>query len=197
MKKCNKCKIKKDLSEFNANNRMKDGFINKCKSCVLKARLLTKQTKKGLVASIYESQKRKSKVRGHIPPSYTLFGLRQWFRSNAAANHLYKAWVASGYATNLRPSVDRLDDSKGYSFDNIQLMTWGENRSKSHADIKSGRMKKCNSKAVIQMDADGNFIAEYYSGAEASRVTGVSAMAISLCVNGLRKTAHKYQWSHK
>ena len=34
--------------------------------------------------------------------------------------------------------VDRLNDYKGYSFDNIQLMTWQENKDKGHRDCLNG-----------------------------------------------------------
>jgi hypothetical protein len=45
---------------------------------------------------------------------------------------LYKNWVKSGYEKNFRPSVDRLDSTKGYSFDNIRLVTWKENNNANH-----------------------------------------------------------------
>jgi len=196
---CNVCKETKEFSEFGKSGSMKDGLKSKCKSCTNEEQIIKRRTKKGLVGEIYSGQKHKSKERGHIPPSYTLYGLRQWFKSNAAANALYDAWVLSDYAKNLRPSVDRLDDSKGYSLDNIQLMTWGENMAKSHADVKSGRMKKCRNKAVIQMDLDGNFVAEYHSAAEACRITGADGTTIRCCCNpaNRHKTAGNFKWKYK
>ena len=194
MKTCKECGHTKEFSEFAVHNRMKDGFVNHCKSCINKQQIGKRQTKKGLVANIYSTQKQTSKRRGHTPPTYTLYGLRQWFKSNAAANALYDAWVLSGYAKNLRPSVDRLDDSKGYSIGNIQLMTWGENNAKSHSDRVSGKMKKCSNKAVIQMDLNGNFIAEYHSTREAERATGTNNGNISSCCSGKVKTAGGFQW---
>jgi hypothetical protein len=44
---------------------------------------------------------------------------------------LYNNWIDSGYKKSDKPSVDRIDDYKGYSFDNIQLMTWKENNKKN------------------------------------------------------------------
>ncbi len=196
-KLCTACLETKEFSEFNAKSDMKDGFASQCKYCQATKELARVRTKKGLVKAIYKGQKASSKKRGHIPPTYTLYGLRQWFKSNAAANALYDAWVLSGYAKNLRPSVDRFDDSKGYNIDNIQLMTWGENKAKGSADVKSGRMKKCNNKAVIQMDLNGNLIAEYHSISEAGRVIGLALTNISACCNGKQKTAGNFKWKHK
>ena len=38
----------------------------------------------------------------------------------------------------LAPSIDRKDDYKPYTFDNIQLTTWQQNKAKGHEDCKNG-----------------------------------------------------------
>lgn len=38
MKTCNRCKIKKELSEYGSNKRSKDGLRGMCKDCVNKQR---------------------------------------------------------------------------------------------------------------------------------------------------------------
>jgi len=197
MKKCNKCNKTKEFDEFGKNKQMADGYLNSCKICCNEKQYAKRRTKKGLVADIYDSQKQRSKTRGHTPPTYTLFGLRQWFKSSAVANALYDTWVLSGYAKNLRPSIDRLNDDKGYSFDNIQLMTWGENMAKANTDVKSGKIKARN-KAVIQLDLDGNLIAEHHSASEASRTTNIGQTLISGCCNNStrNKTAGGFKWKH-
>lgn len=70
--------------------------------------------------------------------------------------------------------------------ENLVLLSHSEHM-KLHAKIKNedgnfGAMKK----KCLQFDKDGNFIAEYKSIAEASRVTGVDTRSISCCCN------HKY-----
>ena len=89
-----------------------------------------KRTIDGLISRIYYSQKGSSKRREHNPPTYSKEQLHVWMTSQVNFNNLYINWVASGYKKDLVPSVDRLDDYKGYSFDNIQLMTWRENLDK-------------------------------------------------------------------
>ena len=85
------------------------------------------RTIKGLIVRIYLSQKGSSKERGHNPPTYSKEELHVWMTSQSNFKELYDNWIVSGHETDLRPSVDRLINSKGYSFDNIQLMTWREN----------------------------------------------------------------------
>ena len=111
---------------------------------------------------------------------------------------LYNEWVTSGYDKYAKPSLDRIDDYKGYSFDNIQLMTWGENDTKGSLDVRNGINNK-HSKAVLQYDLNGNFIKEYYSMAQAERETGVSHSNISNVCQHKRYliTSGGYKWEYK
>lgn len=52
-------------------------------------------------------------------------------------------------------------------------------------------------KEVIQMDLEGNIIAEYESMAEASRLTNVNKSSIAKCCRGERKSASSYRWKYK
>jgi len=74
---------------------------------------------------------------------------------------LFESWVLSGDKKNLKPSVDRIDATRGYSIDNIQLMTWEQNNEK-------GRNENSTTKAVL-MFKDGVFIREFASAIEASK----------------------------
>jgi len=150
----------------------------------------------GVISEIYHGQVARSKTRNHPLPTYTKQGLRSWMMSQKLFIHLYCDWVNSGYMTRFRPSIDRIDDYKGYSFDNIKLTTWLKNRTKGHNDIINGVNRK-RVKPVIQMELDETEIAEFYSAHEASRRTGVSRGNISSNCGGLCKTAGGYKWRFK
>ncbi len=99
----------------------------------------------------------------------------------------------------LIPSLDRIDDSIGYTEDNIQLMTWQENRDKSYKDRKSGKNKgngKYKSRPVDQFTLDEEYIATYHSMNEASRTTGVSTGNMYNCCNGKTSKAGKFKWQY-
>lgn len=61
---------------------------------------------------------------------------------------------------------------------------------------KTGYLCK-NSKAVIQYDLGGVKISEFGSAAEAGRVLGLFASAISYCCTGKNKTSGGFKWKYK
>ena len=130
MKSCNICNIAKPIEEF-AIKRGKPSCS--CRKCVSKRAMEYKRSRKGLTTKIYAHQRSHSKSRGHDMPTYTNSELYDWLISQSNFEELYTKWVASGYEQYIQPSINRLEDSKGYSFDNIELITWGANMSKGHA----------------------------------------------------------------
>ena len=61
--------------------------------------------------------------------------LAKWLYDNGFKEK-YKKWKLSGFNKSIKPSVDRVDSNLGYSFDNIQLVAWEENRRLQAEDIK-------------------------------------------------------------
>lgn len=175
MKKCKDCGIEKDRSDFY-------GVQNECKECT-KARVRRNSkivgnaydfSEKGVFRVIYKTQKRHQKLRGHGDMPYTKDELISWCKSNGF-DDLYSKWTDSGNDTKLKPSVDRIDDFKGYSFDNIRLGTWQENREHQASDITKGigtSGKRC--KPLAKMDGDGNLLCTYVSYKSAQRDVGYS-----------------------
>jgi hypothetical protein len=195
-KKCSKCGIVKSKTEFSVSGVARDGLSYLCKKCAMSQSLVRERTKKGLIAKIFRTQKTSSKQRSFLVPSYTKKELIDWFFKQNDFDFIYQNWVNSGYKKELRPSVDRIDDYKGYSFENIQLMTWGENLQKSYEDRKSGRNRK-GSLAVVQYDMNMVFIGEYYSCREAARASGIDASTIVKCCKKKCNSIGGYKWEYK
>lgn len=191
---CTACKLSKCLSEFHKCSNNKSGLYSWCKQCALEKNNTYIKTKAGLLAKIYGDQRNSSRKRGYDYPDYSLSELRVWALSKKIFNKLYSSWVKSGYQKDMRPSFDRLDDYKSYTFDNLQIVTWKENNEKAYADRKNGINNK-HSKAVTQTDFDGNFIAEYFSSRCAARSSGINRGHIWSCCVGDRKTAGGFKWA--
>ena len=129
-KQCTTCKTIKDLSEFGKKTMGKDGHKRICKPCTYIATQNWRKTKNGIISNIYNHEKESSIKRGHTPPEYTQKELKEWVFSQKKFHTLYNEWVKSNYNKNLTPSVDRKEDLINYRMDNIQIMTFGENRAK-------------------------------------------------------------------
>jgi len=145
------------------------------------------RTEKGLLGSIYQNQKGKSKRRGHNPPEYSLEEFREWACNKEDFITIYDKWVESFYMKPLRPSADRIDDNKGYSLDNIKIVTWQENDEKERAKKR---------KPILRINEDGS-TCEFESALQAFRATGISFSSIREVCRGKRKSAGGYVWKEK
>ncbi len=194
-KNCNKCGKLKLAVDFHKHKKGKHGLKSACKDCVNLHTKNYSRTKDGLAATIYSSQKQTSRKRGHDNPDYSLAELREWLFAKPEFTDLYEKWVESGYETQLSPSCDRFDDYKPYTFDNMRLTTWRENKAKYIKDVKSGaNTKQC--RKVSQSTLNGELKIVFFSQMDAARKTGISRANIQKCCSGKRKTAGGYNWSY-
>jgi hypothetical protein len=194
-KKCSKCKIIKSFNLFHKNSLEKSGRQAYCKKCVYENLKQKSRTKKGLLFAIYFTQVSSSKYRGHDLPKYSKECLVNWALSQDKFYDLYNEWVISGYPKEKTPSVDRLDDSKGYSFDNIQIVDWKTNRQKFCDNVKKGiDTRMC--KTVNQYTIEGKFIKQFYSLRQAERETKINNSHISAVCRGVQKTAGGFIWKY-
>ncbi len=147
---------------------------------------------------IHKSQVQRAKTHTHKKVEYTKIELYEWIILQPSFNNLYINWVESGYNTPDKPSVDRIDNSKGYSFNNIQLMTFRDNKLKSDKDIRRGTLAHGVNpvKEVSQYTKDNVLINTYISLMEAQRITGVPNSNIVKCCKNIRKTAGGFKWEY-
>lgn len=173
MKICSICKQDLPLTSFDTQVTGKQGCRADCKEC--RKRFL--RTERGLVKSMLAAQKAKSKKRNHPAPSYTEDDLFEWLLAQDNFQELFKAWINAGYPTEIKPSIDRIDDYQPYTLSNIRLVTHAQNIQRFYVDLMTGvNTKRCQ--AVNQYDLDGNFIQQFHSFKAASRAVNVNASAI-------------------
>jgi len=194
-KKCSKCSEVKPLDEYSPHKKRPYGKQPRCKICRSKSEVIRGRTKDGLITKIYSGQRESSKKRKHPSPTYALTELREWALKQSIYHELHAKWVESGYDKMKTPSCDRKDDYKGYSFDNIQITTWRENRNKLFEDKRNGINNK-QSKPVSQHTKDGAFIQTFHSMNHAGRTIGVSVPHICQCCSGERRIAGGFIWKY-
>lgn len=182
MKTCMKCGALKPIEEFYAHPKMSDGRLNKCKVCTRSDSQKNLKrvgsaydfSKKGFMRVIYKTQKRNQMIRGHGDMTYTKEQLSEWMINNGF-DEMYERWEISGFQKDIKPSVDRIDSTIGYSMENIRLITWKENRENQYKDIKNAVGSGAHMcKPVLKIDLDGNVICRYVSYSSAKRDVGYS-----------------------
>ena len=196
LKECRKCNKIKPISDFGNHKNGKNGLQSWCKSCNVSFVSDYLKTKKGLVSLMYSNQKRSSKERNNFPPLYSKNELIDWCFNQELFHKLYDDWKNIGFNTSKVPSCDRINDYLGYSFENIQLTTWEENKNKGHVDRKNGINNKEN-KAVIATHISTGEKYEFHSQHEAERITGVANTHISKCCRSKGRSAGGYVWTFK
>ena len=198
MKKCTKCGKLKRLEDF---YKRRSGVKNKhskesnCKDCCSKRNLTNSRSKRGKALTLFRSQIRRTKINGLPDVSYSKTDFIDWLFSNDKYIVIYDKWVKSGYDKMKAPSIDRIDDYMGYSFDNIIVTTWEENKLKYHKDSMNGVNTK-QSRSVVKMDLIGRILDLYHSMKNASRETGVEQSNIWKACNGKIKTSGGFKWRY-
>ncbi len=144
-KKCIGCNEVKRITEFKLNGNSMDGYTFHCFKCkIIKSTntlrrekdVFKSRTRRGVVRKIYSRQRSSSRNRNHVYPNYTFKELLDWVLSQPNFEELYSVWVDSNYDKWLKPSTNRLNNNKPYTFNNIELITWGQNDAKEHQKVK-------------------------------------------------------------
>lgn len=150
-----------------------------------------RKTPKGVLTNIYSKQVERSRNKSMPLPSYTLKEFHAKYLDDAKYLRIFNEWVKSGYNKYKKPSFDRIDCMKPYSFDNIQVMTWEENRYKQR--MEASRIRATQLKATNIVTNEETI---YKSVSDAVRKTGFTQGCISACLNGYGKIYKNCTWEY-
>lgn len=192
MKTCTHCNLTKDVSSFSRGK----GTCKPCSSLIVQER---NKTPEGVVTMMYSNQRMTSRNMGRPMPDYSQHELRKWVHSHPNWQTLYDNWVASAYLKELKPSCDRIDSSKPYTLDNLQLVTFKENLSNQKRDQLKGLHLGANGTPVRQLTMGGEIVAEHASVLIAMRSLGKdpqSSSNIHLVCKGKNKSAYGFKWEY-
>ena len=154
-KVCGWCKIDKPLTDYTKNNAASDGLQYKCRSCDLdyqKERRIKNKDKLLEYSKNYQANRRKdfdfrlqmllnaSKQRSKKKArenTLTIQDIKDAFPKDGICPifGIKMVFGDAGFREN-SPSIDRLDSTKGYTKDNIQIISWKANRIKKDASIE-------------------------------------------------------------
>lgn len=206
MKVCTQCNQALSLDKFALQKRGKSGRHSFCLDC----RKVTTRTKQAVAWRIYSTQLSKANRREYLAPAYSKEELYTWLMSNPEFHLLYENWEESGYLSEFKPSVDRKNDLISYRFDNLQVITWAENKQKNYDSRIDSSNPKVNL-AVDMLTMEGTFIKRFPSIQEASRYCGkgntgliqsaIVQRKVTTVRNGkvyeaCRQSAYGYKWRY-
>lgn len=130
-KVCSSCNEEKSILDFNINKTNKDGRTYKCKFCIASNR--RENPKQSLLCSAKERAKQNgleftlTEDDIKIPSICPVLGIKIQKSEYCAGRHDNR--------TDNSPSIDRIDNSKGYTPENIIIVSWRANRLKGDGDF--------------------------------------------------------------
>lgn len=150
-----------------------------------------RKTQKGVLTNIYDHIKRRNKERFGLELNFTCKQFQEKYINDYNFLDAYNSWVDSGYEYYKKPSVDRKNPNMPYIFENMQFMTWEENRKKGEKE----RSRIVTS--VSMFDLDGNHIKDFVSIKEAVKETGLNQSGITSCCCGRYRQTGGYVFKYK
>lgn len=151
-----------------------------------------RKTPKGVLTNIYCKQVERSIRKGLPTPEYTLAEFHSLYLNDKTFLSIYNNWINGGCQYYDKPSFDRADPDKGYTKDNIQVMTWMENR------VKGDRENAIRfTTAVVMFDVNGKKLMEFESIKKAVEYTGLNQGLITMVCQGKRKHTCGYIFRYR
>ena len=155
LKKCNRCTEKKALFEFSKNKASKDGLQHRCRTCdILYQKERRSNNKEAALAydrkhkakrrkefdfrlqMLLNASKQRASLKGR-EHSLTLQDIKDMYPIDGKCPvYGFDLQFNSAGFRETSPSLDRIDSNKGYTKDNVQVISWKANRLKAFATIE-------------------------------------------------------------
>lgn len=146
---------------------------------------------KGMLTNLYHKMSTRNKASNFGELPFTLEEFQKWGLSDFKFNQLFNAWVESDYDHNLKPTVDRTNPRKGYSFSNMSWMFWEDNKKKGYLEVANKKHKP------IAMFKDGVLVGKFKSIKDAQFFLGMKSNGnISECLSGRRNVVKGYNFKY-
>ncbi len=141
----------------------------------------------GVIQKLFTTLKSNGSGKNLPPLTFTRLELINWVFGQEKYLPMYLSWEASDFDKWLRPSLDRLDTSLGYSFNNLELVTWRENHTRE-------ALRHC--KPVTLTNLRGEIVEKFLSKKEAAEVWDISHSSLGESIRNKRLFRGFAYWSY-
>lgn len=146
-----------------------------------------RKTKKGVLTNLYHKMKSRNIDKGYGELDFSLREFHEFSISKDDFIVLYNAWVGTNFDKRFKPSIDRIDPFKGYTFDNMQWLFWKDNYYKGISETSEKKRKP------ILMYKNEELIGKFKSIDDARYFLGMKSNGnISECLKGNRNNVKGY-----
>lgn len=147
---------------------------------------------KGMLTNLYHKMNQRNIKNGYGRLSFTLNDFRSWAYTSEEFLYLFDVWVQSGYSKKFKPSVDRKNPYKGYTFNNMQWMFWYNNYQKGIHEVSEKKRKP------VLMYKDGEYLGKFKSIEDAKEFLGMKSNGdIVMVLQGKRKKVKGYTFVYE
>ncbi|ASV67594.1 NUMOD1 domain-containing DNA-binding protein [Cytobacillus kochii] len=150
-----------------------------------------RHTPKGVLTNLYGKMKERINKNGYGEMPFSLKEFHERYLYDFTFLQLFEGWRNAGYEKLNKPSVDRINPNFGYSFENIEFVTWEKNRKKSDKE---------NSKVTTSINMydknTGKLLMKFDSVKKAVEYTGLSQGNIVMCCQGKRNYVGSYVFKY-
>lgn len=153
-KTCTKCKELKDLDCFYKRKKHKDGLRYICKQCSYVISRKYTRTRHGKIMVMYSAAKARCRSKDAYKDREVEMSISEFteFVKTTEYYKIFNTWVDSGYKKMLSPSIDRIDNDKGYTINNIQIIPLIDNIKKDIGKSwHGGRKGKLKNSDIIRI----------------------------------------------
>lgn len=156
---CSQCKEEKLPAEFSLNNAAKDGLQYKCRTCDVKYQAQRRDANKDKFATYSREYQRGRRQNFNYRLQMLINASKQRAKLNDREHDIDVEDIKAIYPVDgccpifgiklefngagfrdSSPSIDRIDSTKGYTRDNIQVISWKANRIKGAASLQDLEM---------------------------------------------------------
>lgn len=145
MKKCSKCKVTKQVVEFNKHSRTKDGYYSQCRLCASQSKIqhrLDNRERMQIKDRAYYRQAIKRKM---LAGAKKRSGRKNWLFDLMVEDIIIPEvcpvlgiplFVGDDTCSDNSPTLDRIDPNGFYTKDNVQVISLRANRIKNDATLE-------------------------------------------------------------